>query len=208
MYKYLLLTLSVLCIFATQSRADDPADFVKEIAQAESYLQNLTTGKARFIQTADDGSQIMGTFYISRPGKLRFEYDDPIKDFVVADGLFIYFYDSQLGEQMNMPLGQNMADFILRKDISLYEDVLISDVKRGGDLLQIKLVQKNDPDAGALLLGFQEDPMRLKKWRVVDAQGLITEVELFYFETGQELDEDALFVYRDPNKGKVPAYNE
>lgn len=206
MYKICLTFLAAI-LLAVPAHADDPMDYGAEIQAAESYLQNLKTGKARFVQTAHDGSQLMGTFYINRPGKLRFEYDDPIKDFVVADGVFIYFYDAELGEQMNMPLGSNLADFILRKDISLTEDVYITDVQRGGGLLQIKLVQKADPDAGALLLGFQENPVRLKKWRVIDAQNLITEVELFYFDTGIALD-DSLFTYIDPNHGQGNNFND
>lgn len=185
--------------------AGDPDDYTKETAAAERYLNSLTTAKARFVQTAHNGMQLVGTFYLSRPGKLRFDYDDPVEDFVTADGYFIYFYDADLQEQMNMPIGQSLADFILRKDIDFDDDVTVSDVSRAQNLLHIKLVQKSDPDAGSLTLAFRENPLSLKKWRVIDAQNLITEVELFYLETGLDLDDD-LFSYRDP-KGRS-GYNE
>ena len=140
------------------SYAGDPADFEAEITQAQSYLNSLATAQSRFIQTTHDGGQLVGTFYLSRPGKLRFEYDPPIEDFVVADGLFLYFYDSQLQEQVNVPIGQSLADFFLRKNADMRDgDVMITDVQRGGGLLQIKLVQKSDPQAGSLTLGLQEN---------------------------------------------------
>ena len=170
-----------------------------EIAQAEAYLHNLKTAKARFLQTAGDGSQAIGTFYISRPGKLRFEYDPPVKDFVVADGFFIYFYDSELKEQSNAPIGQTMADFLLRSNLKLSGDVEVTEVKRGGDLIQISLVQTSDPGSGTLMLGFTPEPFALKKWRVTDAQGSITEVELFQLQTGVNLP-SSLFVYSDPKR--------
>ena len=170
-----------------------------EIAQAEAYLHTLKTAKARFLQTAGDGSQAIGTFYISRPGKLRFEYDPPVKDFVVADGFFIYFYDSELREQSNAPIGQTMADFLLRSDLKLSGDVKVTEVKRGGDLIQISLVQTSDPASGTLMMGFTPEPFALKKWRVTDAQGSITEVELFQLQTGVNLP-SSLFVYSDPKK--------
>lgn len=180
-----------------------PADFVGDkeaaVAKAEAYLQQLKTGKARFLQTAGDGSQAIGTFYISRPGRLRFEYDPPVKDFVVADGFFIYFYDSQLQEQSNAPIGQTMADFLLRPDLKLSGDVKITDIRRGGDLIQISLVQTSDPSSGTLTLGFTPEPFALKKWRVTDSQGAITEVELFQLQTGVNLP-SSLFVYKDPKK--------
>lgn len=165
----------------------------------ESYLQNLESARARFVQTTHDGTQLVGTFYLQRPGKLRFEYDDPIKDFVVADGFFIYFYDAELGEQTNAPIGQTLADFFLRKDLSLSDDVRVESVRRKGGFLQVELIQKSDPEAGSLILALKEDPMTLAKWRVVDAQGLITEVELFYLKDDITHPSD-LFVYADPDK--------
>lgn len=169
-----------------------------EISRAETYLKTLGTARARFLQTAPDGSEATGTFYLSRPGRLRFEYDPPAKDFVVADGLLIYFYDGQLGEQSNAPIGQTLADFLLRGDLRLSGDVRVVEVKRAGGLLQVQLVQTGDPQAGSLTLGFSEKPFSLRKWRVVDSQGLITEVELFDLEAGIAL-APGLFVYRDPD---------
>ena len=119
---------------------------------------------------------------------------------MVADGFFIYFYDAQLGEQSNAPIGQTLADFLLRPKLELSGDLKVKGVKRGGDLLQIELTQSADPEAGSLTLGFSEDPLTLKKWRVVDGQGLITEVELFYLKTDVK-HPSGMFVYNDP-KGK------
>jgi outer membrane lipoprotein-sorting protein len=186
---------------------DTKIDRPASIVQAETYLRGLVTAKARFLQTAPDGTQLIGTFYLNRPGKLRFEYDDPIKDFVVADGFFIYFYDSQLQQQTNAPIGQTLADFLLRADLHLSGDVKVTKVERGGELLKITLIQTNDPDAGSLTLGFKESPFELKKWRVVDAQGAITEVELFQLQSGVKL-AGTLFVYTDPKTGGKPSYNE
>lgn len=168
-----------------------------EVRQAETYLRSLTTARARFLQTAPDGLQTGGVFYLSRPGRLRFQYDAPSKDFVVADGFFVYFYDGEAGEQTNAPIGQTLADFLLRTDLRLSGDLTVTHVRRGAGLLQISVSQTADPGAGTLILGFTEAPFALKKWRVIDAQGLITEVELSELETGVSLASD-LFVYRNP----------
>lgn len=205
-----ILSLAVLLLSSlavTQSaQAEKTEKFVQDIALVEHYLQNLGSARARFVQTTHDGTQLVGTFYLQRPGKLRFEYDDPIKDFVVADGVFIYFYDAELGEQSNAPIGQTLADFILRKNVSLSGDIHVESIRRKGDLLQVQIVQASDPEAGSLTLGFDEDPMTLKKWRVVDGQGLITEVELFYLKTDIKHPAE-LFVYQAPDDGE-PSFNE
>ncbi|MFK7838865.1 MAG: outer membrane lipoprotein carrier protein LolA [Bdellovibrionales bacterium] len=176
-----------------------------DIKKIEKYLQNLSTSRARFVQTTHDGTQLVGTFYLQRPGKLRFEYDPPIEDFVVADGFFIYFYDAELGEQTNAPIGQTLADFFLRKNIKLGDDVKVADIKKSGGFLQAKLIQTADPDAGSLTLGFKEEPFELNKWRVIDGQGLITEIELFYLKPGVKHASD-LFIYDDP-KQEQNTYN-
>ncbi|MDB5492036.1 MAG: outer rane lipocarrier LolA family protein [Micavibrio sp.] len=183
------------------SAGDTIADYAPLVKQAGDYLNDLTTMKARFLLTSADGTQQIGTFYLDRPGRLRFEYDPPAKDFIVADGILIYFYDAQLKQQSNAPIGQTLADFLLRKNIKLSGDIKVDRVMRGGNLLQITVRQGKDPGAGSLTLGFTENPLQLKKWRVVDAQNQTVEVELFQMETGLALD-SKLFVYHDPNPKK------
>ncbi len=195
---FIFMVMVSLPVFAQMEPVNDiPA----EAAKIEAYLKTLDTAQARFVQTTHDGTQLVGTFYLDRPGKLRFEYDDPIEDFVVADGFFIYFYDAELQEQTNAPIGATLADFLLREDISLSGDVSVEDISRSGGFLQVTMSQTSDPHAGSLMLALKEDPMTLKKWRVVDAQGLITEVELFYLKTDIKHPK-GLFAYIDPNRGQ------
>ncbi len=181
---------------------------VEDIERAEKYLQDMKTARARFVQTTHGGTQLVGTFYLSRPGKLRFDYDPPIENFVVADGLFIYFYDAELEEQTNAPIKTTLANFFLRKNFSFTDDLIVKDAKWAAGLLQIKVVQADEPDAGSITFAFSKDPFELKKWRVIDAQNMITEVELFYLKTGIKLDKN-LFRYIDPKKkNKKPSYND
>lgn len=201
----LLLFLGLPASLHAQTEAESQPPSVTRI---ENYLQTLGTARARFLQTAPNGAQTIGTFYLNRPGKLRFEYDDPVEDFIVADGYFIYFYDAELGEQSNAPIGQTLADFLLRPDLQLSGDITVTDIRRGGKLLQVTLVQTEDPGAGSITLGFEEDPLKLKKWRVLDPTGAITEIELFKLQTGMALD-DNLFVYMNPNRmDGQPHYND
>lgn len=196
--RVFILALLSLFFLAPAVRAAAPAqDYSKAVSEAEHYLDGIETAQARFLQTSQDGAQAIGNFYLSRPGKLRFEYDDPIKDFIVADGFLIYFYDSEMGEQTNAPIGTTLADFILRPDLRFDGDLKVTDVTHGGGLLQVTLVQDKEPESGSITLGFSENPLTLKKWRITDSMGAITEIELFQLKTGVDLDR-SLFVYKDP----------
>lgn len=199
--SFLLLTASASLAATAQS----PADTRPEVQAVEAYFNDLKTMKARFIQTSNSGDQVAGDFMLQRPGRMRFEYDDPIKDFIVADGLFIYYYDGQLKEQKNAPISQSLADFFLRKTLKLSGDVKVTDIKRSKGLLQVTVVQAKDPKAGSITFGLTEKPMALKKWRIVDATGAITEIELFEAVTGIKF-KSGIFHYYDPEKKNAP-YN-
>jgi outer membrane lipoprotein-sorting protein len=70
---------------------------------------------------------------------------------------------------------------------------------RAADLVQISLTQKEDPGAGQLILGFDEASFELRKWRVIDSLGNITEVALHEVEREPVFDAD-LFFYRKPKQ--------
>ncbi len=203
-YIFILLALLTLCP-ANAIAQKESFDAKAEVTRAETYMRNLDTLKASFVQVDNNGGRMSGTFYLDRPGRLRFEYDQT-DDFIVADGIFIYFYDSQLGEQSNAPIGQTLADFLLQEDLRLGDEVAVTDVNQDERFTYITLVQRADPAAGSLRLVFQHEPYLLRMWRVVDAQGFITEVYLEDTETGIELPRD-LFIYVDP-KRKVNRYNQ
>ncbi len=210
-YMIVRLILCVCMLFVAEVSHADVGEVrqatAQDIERAERYLQDMKTAEARFVQTTHNGMQLVGTFYLNRPGKLRFNYDPPVENFVVADGMFIYFYDAELEEQTNAPIQATLANFFLRKNFSFSKDLMVKDAKFAADLLQITVVQKDDPDAGSIIFAFGKKPFELKKWRIIDPQGMITEVELFYLKTGVKHASN-LFSYADPNKGKKPRYND
>lgn len=197
--KHMLLALMGVLFLASPAAAQtaDP-----EVKKAEAYLQSLKTLTADFIQTSSLGSRLSGQFYLSRPGKLRFDYNE-VEDFIVADGVFVYFYDSQLQQQSNAPIGQTLADFLLRKDLSLGGDLkVVKSFKKNG-YVSITVVQKDEPAAGEVELIFQEVPYHLERWRVKDPQGETTEVVLKNIRTGMEFKDVSLFGYKDPKGRKA-----
>ena len=184
---------------------------LKTISKIEKYLRDLKTMKARFTQTAPGGEKTSGVFYLQRPGKMRFEYDEPIEDFIVADGLFIYFYDAEMENQSSTAIGNSLADFILRENVKLSGDIKILDIEEGmieeSKTLEVTLTQTADPGAGHLTLIFRQKPMQLVSWVIHDAQGLTTTVALWESHSNIHLPDESLFRYRDPKMG-TPRYNK
>jgi outer membrane lipoprotein-sorting protein len=167
------------------------------IAQAEQYLNGIQTLQSKFIQVGADGRQLAGTFSLARPGRMRLEYDAPVKDFVVADGRILTYWDGEMEQQSSTPIGSTLADFILRPEIRLSGDVTVTDVFRTPGAVEITLLEAKDPGKGAMTLVFEDRPFQLRKWRVVDAQGLTTEVALLNPKQGVQFD-SGFFYFREP----------
>ncbi len=200
MKKIILLAFGLLLTSPLLAQAAN-----NDIQRAEDYLRSLSTVKADFVQRADNGSRLSGTFYLNRPGKLRFEYNE-VDDFIVADGVFIYFYDSEMQEQSNAPIGQTLADFLLRKDLSLTNDLTVKNIASENGYQVLTLTEKADEGAGEVKLFFTTAPYALSKWQVIDAAGLTTEITLANMQRDVKLPA-SLFAYIAPKEDK-PAYNQ
>ncbi len=174
-----------------------------DVVLIERYLNGIKTMEARFLQTVDQKvqeGQASGRFTMWRPGRMRLVYDPPVKDFIVADGWFVFYWDGDLQQQSSQPLGSSLADFFLRAEIKLRGDVAITRLTHQSGVIEVSIVQADDPGKGELTLVFEDKPLQLRKWRVLDAQGLTTTVSLSDVRTGVPVKED-LFVFRDPKTG-------
>jgi hypothetical protein len=70
-------------------------------------------------------------------------------------------------------------------------------------MLRLTVVQAEDPLAGSVTLAFSANPIALKKWTVVDAQGIETQVMLQSPVFDLPLDPE-LFRFRDPRFWRDP----
>lgn len=166
------------------------------VAKVEKYLTGLTTIQADFVQIAPDGGMASGTFYLSRPGKMRWQYDPPTPILMVADGKFLVFYDYELDQTSYIPLQETLAGFLARDVIAFGKDVVITDINRGPGSLRLSMVQQEKPKDGILTLEFATEPLQLRNMKVVDAIGQETTVSLNNARYGIPLGKE-LFVFED-----------
>lgn len=165
------------------------------IDRVEAYLSDLRTVQARFVQSSSAGGYAEGTFYLKRPGRMRIEYEPPIPYLYVADGIWLTFWDGELEQRWDAPLGSTLADFVVREEVDFGGDVLVRDVRDTDGWLQVDIRQADDPQAGQLTLIFADDAqgLALTAWEVLDAQGIRTRIDLIDPQVGVELS-NRLFV--------------
>ncbi|MDD5587050.1 MAG: outer membrane lipoprotein carrier protein LolA [Alphaproteobacteria bacterium] len=174
-----------------------------DIARIEKYLNELKSVAAGFTQVNDMGEFRHGKIAIQRPGKMRVTYDPPQKDFIVADGTFVHIWDAGMEQQTNVPVGSSIAEFILRDPIKLSGDVTVTKFVRFPAKLELSIVSAKDPGDGELTLIFEDKPLQLRQWRVLDALGRTTGVNLENAREGVTFASNT-FDFVPPNFGKRP----
>ncbi|MGB0695728.1 MAG: LolA family protein [Rhodospirillaceae bacterium] len=172
-----------------------------QLAQIEQYMNTITSFRARFLQISSAGKYAEGTLSLRRPGHMRLEYDAPGEILMVANGRHLIYHDIELDQVSYVGLDETPLAVLLKERVSFADpDQTVTDVRRGGGVVEISLVQTDDPGQGTLTLAFTENPMSLRQWRVLDNQGTEVTVSLFNPKVGVTL-EDSLFVFNNPSRG-------
>lgn len=202
--RLLFLTGFVLAV-AAPARAELSARDMADVKRVEAYVNSITTMKAGFLQRGPNGGVSRGTFYLSRPHRLRIEFNPPVQMLIVATPIWLIVYDKELQEPQYLPVNATPAGMLTKKDISLTGEFSVLNVRRANRRLEMTVVQTKDPDKGRMTLRFDTEPkLKLIGWTVVDGQGLPTAVSLSDVETGLDLPKK-LFLFVSPKA--PPTYN-
>lgn len=177
-----------------------PAEaYAAELARIEAYLNDLGTLRSEFVQINPDGGMATGKLYYQRPDKMRLDYDPPTDILIIADGWGqLVYHDRQLEQTSHLFVSSTPLGFLLDDQIRLSGDVTVTAVEHGDNALSVTLIQTDEPNEGSIRLTFTEEPLELRRWTVIDPQGLSTYVVLEAPETGLPLDGE-LFRFRDPD---------
>lgn len=201
----LLAALFILPVSATHA-APPPAKMLTaedraDLQRIQDYLNGMKTLQGRILQLNPDGGTIGGVLKIKRPGRLRLDYDAPAKSFLVADGNFVHFWDDSLQQTSSVPQNGSPAALILDAQIDIGKNMTITDITRANHTLELTVYKTDDPSNGLLTLVFNENPIRIRQWRVIDAQNTETQVTLQNIDTAVDFD-SGTFTYRPPNFGQ------
>jgi outer membrane lipoprotein-sorting protein len=167
------------------------------VQRVEAYLNGLRTLRARFLQVAQNGASAQGTAWISRPGRMRFDYDPPEPMLLVASGGQVLMYDRELRQPTTVPASSTPLGLLLRDPIRLAGDITVTGTERTGGFVRLGLHRTGAAAEGRLTLAFQENPFELRQWTVLDAQGRETRVTLYEIDTNTRPN-NRIFDFNDP----------
>ena len=157
--------------------------YAAPIDDAENWFNTLTTLEARFVQRASDGSHAEGTFYLRRPYRTRFEYDDPIPLTLITTEVWLHVDEEDRQEVTSYPVSETPLAAILAERVSLRgQDFPITGTSRDG-VTTITIGNTG----GELVLDFSEEPFELRRWKITDANGVTISVVFSNIIKGHDL---------------------
>ena len=145
---------------------------------AEKWFNEVTTLEARFVQVASDGSYAEGTFYLKRPYRSRFDYDDPIALKLITTKLWLHVDEEDRRVVTSYPVSETPLSAILNDPVSLRGDGFTTHGESRDGITIITIDNPEGEAAGRLVLEFSEKPLELRRWVVTDANGITTSVLL------------------------------
>ncbi|MEN0654040.1 MULTISPECIES: LolA family protein [Hyphobacterium] len=169
------------------------------LAAINAALNGIDTLQARFVQTAPDFSTATGTLSVRRPGRLRFEYDEPTPMLIVSDGTTVAVRDTALETTDRVPLRSTPLWWILADDVDIGRDAFVREVWEQDGFIHVGIEDRGEEVEGNALFLFDADTYLLSQWFVTDAAGMTTRIALEGVETGVSFD-PRLFVLDDEDE--------
>jgi len=158
------------------------------------YLSNFQTMVGNFVQVGPDGNRTEGTFYIQKPGKVRFEYNPPSPIDVIADGSSVVVRDRNLATQQLWSLSETPLRYLLADHINLIRDTNVVSVSADDKFITVVIEEKQVMvGTTRLMIMFDAKSATLKQWTVTDPQGLDTTVAVYNLDSTKKPDPN-LFV--------------
>jgi len=172
--KRLFLLLTILTLGTAPYAAAAPLSPDEEslVNRVEVYLNAINRISSGFVQIASTGEVAKGELYLSRPGRIRIDYADPVPVLIVGNYGDIAYVDLELEQVSFIGIDDTPLAFLLAEEIDLRKGLEITNVVQAEGLARIDMVQTENPDDGSLSVVFETEPLSLKQWVVRDARGV------------------------------------
>mgnify|MGYP003625392151 CR=1 FL=1 len=178
---------------ASALTASERSAILKSVSQA---MTDVKTARGKFEQLAPDYSVSTGSFALSRPGRVRFDYDDPTPILIVSNGATVAMQDSELETTDRVPLGSTPLSLLLDDSLDFENEAQVLDVVRANGRIGVTLQDRSGEMDGTLTLVLADVTKELIGWRTEDSGGNITSVQLVDVEYDKKLN-PRLFILKD-----------
>lgn len=184
MSRLLVLMLAFGFAFgsATQAAKVKGMAVTPEIQEAadkiNTFFNSFQTLKGDFVQTSPAGRASRGIMHLSKPGKLRFEYEPPNPLLIASDGKWLTIKNKQKEKGDQVPLSSTPLRLIVSSKLNLLQEASVVGFEQNGGFTTMALADKKGSLAGQIVLVFDDGRNELQQWIIIDGKGRRTTVEL------------------------------
>lgn len=188
----------VLLLFAHQGSAQTGLE------KLHNFLAGLQTMQASFEQLILDAEnnrdyRSSGTFYLSRPGRFRWSYEEPEKQYIVADGRRVWLVEEdleQVSHRSQKAALKSTPAALLMGDDEVEKDFEITELGSRLGMTWLELTPK-DEESQFLEITLAFDGDELSRLEMADKFGQITRFRFSRLEMNKVLD-PLLFTFVPP----------
>jgi outer membrane lipoprotein carrier protein len=141
-----LASLCLVCVALAAQAKQTPA-----IQALQHFYRDVHTLRTHFdqVQTGDTGNTLKkasGVFYLKRPGRFRWNYEEPYKESIISDGKTLWTYDKGLQQVTRRPANKALRGtpaLLLSGDSDLEKSFNIESRGKRDGLFWVRLVPKS-----------------------------------------------------------------
>lgn len=205
----LALIATSLVLPATGALAQDaPRQLTPEeiatINAISAHNSGITSMAGRFNQIDTQGYRAEGTFYLQRPGKIRFRYDPPSREEIMSIGQGFYVIDRKEKTQYAYPQDKVPLRQFLDSQIDLLHAGLVA-INQSESYLELTLQDETPAGTVRIALVFDKQSQELVQWVLYSPDGSVLTFSLYDVEKDVEIPASYFYLnINDYNKIDAP----
>lgn len=194
-----LLIYTIIFLVPYLANAADLKEIARErvILKVQTFLNSIHTMEAIFRQVDQQGEERTGQFFLSRPDKMRFDYNDSQKESIVLDQDFFIHYNYELKETNYVPVDSFPIAFLNKHFINLKKDVKVMKAMELKNSYIIDMEVTNEKTKKIVIMEFDKDPIMLKSFIIQDDTGNNINIKWDNIKLNQGIDDEIYSVFFD-----------
>jgi outer membrane lipoprotein-sorting protein len=164
------------------------AEQVESVNKISAYMNSFVTLQGEFTQISPLGNISKGVMFISKPGKLRFEYAPPNPFLLVSDGKWVTLKNRAKEKGDQFPLSATPLRLVVSQKIDLLREANVLAFEQADGITSVVLEDRKGSLGGKIVLIFDESQNKLQQWIIIDGKGRKTTVSLANLESGMKID--------------------
>jgi outer membrane lipoprotein-sorting protein len=186
------LALPATLTFGQEEPRQLTPEEIAMINAISAHNSAITTMSGRFNQIDTQGYRAEGTFYLQRPGKIRFRYDPPSRQEIMSIGQGFYVIDRKEKTQYAYPQDKVPLRQFLDSEIDLLHAGLVA-ISQSDDYLDLTLQDETPAGTVRIALIFDKTSQELVQWVLTSPDG--SELTFSLYDVEKDIEIPASYFY-------------